>query len=476
MIRSTGMRPIAGLFVAVFLALPGLLHAQKVQFERFVMPSGLRVLVHSDDRSPVVSVGLMYKTGLNDEPSTLAGINAVVADMSTESSAHLSPGQYRSIMGTYGGKSTVDVSYDVTFFCDSFSSNMLKGAIWLAAEKAYGFREDTVAFAQVAEKVAGEASVRQRRTGDREEKALYDMVRTVNLRLVPEVATLDSGITMTAAKAYEKLYFNPKKAVLAISGDVNVDSVRRYVVEMFSLLPPDTLKVDLKPTLFSVRKPAADTVVLSGGKAVDVGSGILAVGGYDKHIDTLYIPQPNESVIFAWQIPPYSDPQFEVFDFISTVLCASSGSRLDKALVEEEGLATSVQPFILPMERASVFAFKVDLRPGVKISQAEAVVHRELERMRNFNITAGELKKAVNATQMSQWQYISSNEGMVRNMALTELLYGDAAVFNSRMEKLSTITQEDVRIVMRRFFRTDNMKTIYELPSSRREQSSAGSK
>ena len=77
---------------------------------------------------------------------------------------------------------------------------------------------------------------------------------------------------------------------------------------------------------------------------------------------------------------------------------------------------------------------------------------------------------------MSQWQYISSNEGMVRNMALTELLYGDAAVFNSRMDKLSTITQEDVRMVMRRFFRTDNMKTIYELPSSRREQSSAGSK
>lgn len=476
MIRSTGIRPIVGFFVAVFFALPGLLHAQKVQFERFVMPSGLRVLVHSDDRSPVVSVGLMYRTGLNDEPSTLAGINTVVAAMSTESSTRLSPGQYRSVMGAYGGKSRVDVDYDVTFFCDSFSSNMLKGAIWLAAEKAYGFREDTAAFAEVVRQVSQEASARQRRTGDREQKELYDMVRTVNLRLVPEVATLDSGITMAAAKAYEKLYFNPKKAVLAISGDVNVDSVRRYVVEMFSLLPPDTVKVDLKPTLFSVQKPVADTVVLSGGKAVDVGSGILAVGGYDKHVDTLYVPQPNESVIFAWQIPPYSDPQFEVFGFIGTVLCASGGSRLYRTLVEEEELATSVQPFILPMERASVFAFKINLRPGIKISQAESIVHRELERMRNFNISPGELKKAVNATRMSQWQYISSNEGMVRNMALTELLYGDAAVFNSRMEKLSAITQEDVRTVMRRFFRTDNMKTIYELPVSRREQSSTGSK
>ena len=123
------------------LILPAVGYAQKTDFERFKMPSGLRVLVHQDDRAPVVSVALMYKTGRNDEPSSLEGMNRVVAGMRTEASPHLSVGQYREIMDAYGGKSTIRVDPDVTLFCDSFSSNMLKGASWLAADKAYGFRD-----------------------------------------------------------------------------------------------------------------------------------------------------------------------------------------------------------------------------------------------------------------------------------------------------------------------------------------------
>ena len=55
---------------------------------------------------------------------------------------------------------------------------------------------------------------------------------------------------------------------------------------------------------------------------------------------------------------------------------------------------------------------------------------------------------------------------MARTLALNELLFGDAAQLNRRMEQLSAYTQEDVRTVVRRFLRNDNMKTIYELPSS----------
>ena len=84
--------------------LPAVLCGQQVEFERFVMPSGLRVLVHPDHRSPVVSVALLYRSGLNDEPSTLVGVNRVVVGMLTESTGHLSPGEYRSILETYGGE------------------------------------------------------------------------------------------------------------------------------------------------------------------------------------------------------------------------------------------------------------------------------------------------------------------------------------------------------------------------------------
>ena len=292
------------------------------------------------------------------------------------------------------------------------------------------------------------------------------MVRTVNLRLVPEVAALDSGMTMQAAKAYESLYFSPKKAVLAVSGDVHPDSVRKYVVEMFSLLPPDTVQVELNPTVFSVGDAVADTVVLSDGKAVDVGGGILTTVEQRRHADTLIVEPEDRSVVFAWQVLPYSDHQFGVFDFIGTVLAAPDGSRLFRRLVEEEDLATDVGYKVLPMERASVFAVKVSLKPGAEIARVEETVRQELERMKNFDISPAELTKALNTARMSAWESISSNQGMARTLALNELLFGDAAQLNRRMEQLSAYTQEDVRTVVRRFLRNDNMKTIYELPSS----------
>ena len=76
------------------------------------------------------------------------------------------------------------------------------------------------------------------------------------------------------------------------------------------------------------------------------------------------------------------------------------------------------------------------------------------------------MTKALNTARMSAWESISSNQGMARTLALNELLFGDAAQLNRRMEQLSAYTQEDVRTVVRRFLRNDNMKTIYELPSS----------
>lgn len=59
----------AGRFVCILLAFAsaaaggGLAYGQQVRFERFTMPSGLRVLIHRNDHAPVVTVGLMYNTG-----------------------------------------------------------------------------------------------------------------------------------------------------------------------------------------------------------------------------------------------------------------------------------------------------------------------------------------------------------------------------------------------------------------------------
>ena len=70
------------------------------------------------------------------------------------------------------------------------------------------------------------------------------------------MASYPEGVDMQAAKQYETLYLE-SNAVLAISGDIDVDSARKYVVEMFASLPPDTLKAE-KPTLFTIDSHVKD--------------------------------------------------------------------------------------------------------------------------------------------------------------------------------------------------------------------------
>jgi predicted Zn-dependent peptidase len=58
---------------------------------------------------------------------------------------------------------------------------------------------------------------------------------------------------------------------------------------------------------------------------------------------------------------------------------------------------------------------------------------------------------------------------MVRYLASAELMYGNASVMNSQLERMSRITADELREVVQRFIRTDNMKTFYILPTSAKD-------
>ena len=86
------------------------------------------------------------------------------------------------------------------------------------------------------------------------------------------------------------------------------------------------------------------------------------------------------------------------------------------------------------------------------------------------------MKKAINTARMTAWTTVSSHEGMAAALALNELLHGYAGADYARLEKMAGVTADDVRNVVRRFLREDNMKVIYELPVSQTGKNTAGQK
>ena len=85
------------LFILIAMCMSmGTVVAQGIDFRRFTLPCGVRVLLHSNPHAPVVSVGLMYRSGLNDQPSNLAGVNDVVEN------EYFTPFKGRGVCRHYG--------------------------------------------------------------------------------------------------------------------------------------------------------------------------------------------------------------------------------------------------------------------------------------------------------------------------------------------------------------------------------------
>ena len=65
------MRKLTSVFVIAGLAIgmaASALAEQLVPYEKFTLDNGLRVIVHEDRKAPIISVGVWYHVGSQDEP------------------------------------------------------------------------------------------------------------------------------------------------------------------------------------------------------------------------------------------------------------------------------------------------------------------------------------------------------------------------------------------------------------------------
>ena len=83
-----------------FTFTPAPAHARSVQgasvdipYEQFTLPNGLRVIVHTDRKAPIVAVNLWYHVGSKDEPAGRSGFAHLFEHLMFNGSEN-NPGEY----------------------------------------------------------------------------------------------------------------------------------------------------------------------------------------------------------------------------------------------------------------------------------------------------------------------------------------------------------------------------------------------
>jgi zinc protease len=315
----------------------------KIPYDSFTLPNGLKVVVHTDRKAPVVAVSVWYHIGSKDEPAGKTGFAHLFEHLMFNGSEN-SPGDFFQPLQVIGATDmNGTTSFDRTNYFETVPTGGLARTLWLESDRMGHL------LGAIDQKILdNQRSVVQneKREGD---NSPFGMVEYAKLEgLFPEghpyrhstigsMADLDAA-SLDDVKGWFRAKYGPNNAVLVLAGDIDVATAKTMVAHYFGDIPRGPEVVQAAATVPTLAKPASITLT--------------------DQVATTRITR-------NWAVPGYADPELVPLDVATTVLGGLASSRLDNALVRKEKVAVGVSAGIEAMERVSILTVSADVRPGV---------------------------------------------------------------------------------------------------------------
>ena len=393
-----------------------------IDYERFELPNGLRVIVHEDASTPMAAVSVQYDVGSRDESPERTGFAHLFEHLMFGGTA--AAPSYDDPLQLAGGENNAFTNNDLTNFHVSLPAVNLETALWLEADRMVNLNIDAAVLDTQRRVVVEEfkETCLNEPYGDawHHLSALaYERhpYRWPTIGLTPDhiaEASLDD------VRAFYERYYHPGNAILAVAGDVRVEAVHRQALRYFGDLPAASAPVRLLP---------ADPPQ-SAQRRHEVTAHVA--------LDSLYV---------TFGMPERTHPDFFVLDLLTDVLAEGPSSRLYRRLLKERGLATTIDDEAKPRE-------------GVDLEELERAVMSELRLLSDELIPALELDKVRNKLEAS----LTFSEVSVVNKAINLAFYegiGDLALVNREAEVYAAVTTADLQRCAQTYLQPERSCVLY---------------
>jgi predicted Zn-dependent peptidase len=231
-------------------------------------------------------------------------------------------------------------------------------------------------------------------------------------------------------KYFFKTYHAPNNTVIAIVGDVSSGNVMKIIEKYFGDIPPQKI-----PFAHLSEEP-----VQNGERRIEL------------------VSDANPRMIIGYHKPTLPSHDDYVFDTIDTILSHGRTSRLYRALVQEKGLAQSVNTGNgYPAARyPNLFIISAAPRFPHTNKELEDAIYEEIETLKNEPVTQKELVKAKNQIKADFLRGLSSNSGIASMLSYFEVIAGDYRYITNQIKIIDTITAEDIRRTAHKYLTAEN--------------------
>ena len=408
-----------------------------IQFEKFTLGNGLRVIVHQYLSTPMAVLNIMYDVGARDEDPERTGFAHLFEHLMFGGSVNIP--NYDEPLQMAGGENNAYTTNDLTNYYIQLPTDNLETAFWLESDRMLSLAFDEKSL-ETQRKVVCEEFKEHYLTkpyGDVWHKMRELAYKTHPYRWMTigkELSHIENA-TLEDVKGFFFKHYRPVNAVMCVAGNVTVERVKELAEKWFGDIPSgEKYKRNLpqEPVQNEERKQVIKSKV------------------------------PLDALYKTWHMPSRLDRRYYIVDLLTDILGGGASSRLYQTLVKEKQLFSNIQCFHFGSTENGLLAIDCKLVKGVKIEEAELAVENVLEQMKQEVVMEIELQKVKNKTESMIVFEDMSVMSRATSLAYYETL-GDAAWMNFELEKYNTVTTQDILEESRNIFRKENCNTIYYL-------------
>ena len=215
-----------------------------LQFERFTLGNGLRVIVHTDKSTPMVAFNVLYDVGARDEDAAQTGFAHLFEHLMFGGSINIP--EYDEPLQMAGGENNAYTTNDITNYYRQLPLQNMETAFWLESDRMGYFLPGLT-----QERLAVQQSVVRTERRQRYEAVPYSAERfELALAMYPDGHPhrhLTIGLhehiqsaTLADVEAWYRTWYVPANATLVITGDVERAEVHALVDRYFGSFPAST--------------------------------------------------------------------------------------------------------------------------------------------------------------------------------------------------------------------------------------------
>jgi zinc protease len=405
----------------------------KISYEKYIMPNGLQVILHTDHSDPMISYAIMYHVGSSRETPGKTGFAHLFEHLLFGGSENVKSGTFDKIIEGVGGTNNGFTERDITTYYEMFPKNALEKMLWLESDRMGFFinsvTKHTLSLQQNV--VSNEKRQREDNTpyGFTEyvvDKNLYPADHPYNWEVIGEMADLKNA-SQEDVKAYYEHFYGPNNATLVLAGDFNTDSVKVLINKYFGEIKSHG----------EVAKRSAMIPTLQ--KTVKL-----------YHEDNFAnVPE----LTMVWPAPQSYQKETYALDFLAKILADGKKAPLYKVLVKEKKLTSKTTAYNNSSELAGEFTITIRANEGKSLKEIEAAVFEAFDRFEKEGITEKDIERVKASSEKNFYEGITSVFNKSIQLAFYNTFLNDPGYIEKDIENIKAVTLNDVKMAYYKYIK-----------------------